>query len=80
MICVVLLQNCMGFVEGETGCCSETSVKCCDGGCEEVIIKVEPFIDINDEIDEIAEGVTSPSMRTQHEVRQSLREETFRKL
>jgi hypothetical protein len=67
----------MGFVAGETGCCSEACVKCDVGGCEEGSIKVEQSIDINDEI---AEGVTSPSMRTQHEVRQSLREETFRKL
>jgi hypothetical protein len=66
--CVMLLQICVGFVEGETGCCSETCVKCDVGGCEEVSIKVEEAIDIKDEI---PEAITFRSIKTEHEVRQS---------
>jgi hypothetical protein len=63
MICVVLLQNCLGFVEGETGSCSET----CDvDGTEEVNIKVEEVVDIKDEIQET---VSFPPVKTEHEVR-----------
>ena len=51
MICVlVLLQNCMGFVEGGTGSCIETCEECDVDGTEEVSIKVEETIDIKDEI------------------------------
>jgi hypothetical protein len=50
MIRVVVLQNCMGFVEGETGSCSETCVMCDDDGTEEVSIKVEDTIDIKEEV------------------------------
>jgi len=71
MICVVVLQNCVGFVEGETGYCSET---------EEVSIKVEDTIDIKEEVsikveeaidikDEIPEAISFPSIKTEHEVR-----------
>jgi len=66
MICVVL-QNCMCFVEGETGPCSETCVMCDVDGSEEVTIKVEE-VDIKDEI---TEAIIFPSIRTEHEVRQS---------
>ena len=38
--CVVVLQNCMGCVESETGCCIETCVMCAVDGTEEVSIKV----------------------------------------
>ena len=73
MICVVVLQNCMGFVEGVTGCCSETCVMCDGDGSEEVSIKVGEAIDIKDEFpgaikDEIPEGVTFPSIKTECEV------------
>jgi len=68
MICVVVLQICKGFVEGADVCCSETCVKCDVVGTEEVSIKVEQSIDINDEI---AEAITFPSIKTEHEVRQS---------
>jgi hypothetical protein len=37
-------------VEGETGSCSQTVVKCDVDGTEEVSIKVEESIDIKDEI------------------------------
>jgi hypothetical protein len=66
MICVVVLQNCVGFVEGETGDCSETGVKCNVDGFEEVNIKVEEAIDIKDEI---PEAITCPTIKTEHEVR-----------
>ena len=66
MICVVVLQNCMGFVEGETGSCNETRVKCDVDGTEEVSIKVEEAIDIKDEI---PEATSFPPINTEHEVR-----------
>jgi hypothetical protein len=40
----------MGFVEGETGSCSETRVTCDVDGTEEVSIKVEDTIDIKEEV------------------------------
>ena len=68
MICVVVLQNCVGFVEGETCCCSETCIMCDVDGTEEVSIKVEEAVDIKDES---PESITFPSIKTEHEVRQS---------
>jgi hypothetical protein len=63
MICVVLLQNCIDFVEGETDSCSET----CDvDGIEEVSIKVEEAIDIKDEI---PETTSFSPIKTEREVR-----------
>jgi hypothetical protein len=41
MNCVVLLEDCMGFVEGETGYCSDTCVTGGVGGTGEGIIQVE---------------------------------------
>ena len=66
MICVVLLQNCMGFVEDETGCCIEKCETSDVDGTEEVSIKVEEAIDIKDEI---PEATTSSPINTEHEVR-----------
>ena len=66
MICVVLLQNCMGFVEGETGSCIETCVTCDVDGTEDVSIKVEGAIDMKDEI---PEAISFPPIKTEHEVR-----------
>ena len=66
MVCVVVLQNCMGFVEGETGCYSETCVMCTVDGTEEISIKDEKAIDIKDEI---PEAITFPSIKSEHEVR-----------
>jgi hypothetical protein len=60
LIGLVVLQNCMGFVEGETVSCNETLVKCDVDGTEEVGIKFEEAIDIKDEI---------PSIKTEQEVR-----------
>jgi hypothetical protein len=56
----------MDCVEGETGSCSETCVMCAVDGIVEVSIKVEEELDIKDEI---PEATTSPSDKTEHEVR-----------
>ena len=66
MICMAVFQNCMGFVEGGTGSCSKTCVTCAVDGTEEVGIKIEESIDIKDEI---PEAITSPSVKTELEVR-----------
>jgi hypothetical protein len=68
MICVVVLQNLVDFVEGETGSCTETGVKCDVDGTEDVSIKDEETIDIKDEI---PEAKILPSIRTEYEVRQN---------
>ena len=80
MICVVVLQNSMGFVEGETGSCSETCVPCDGDGTEEVSIEFEDTIDIKDEVsvkveeaidikDENPEAIAFPPIKIEHEVR-----------
>ena len=80
MICVVVLQNCMGFVEGETVSWTETGVECDVDGSEEVSTKVVEALDIKEEIsikvedgldvkDEIPEAVSFPTMKTEQEVR-----------
>ena len=66
MICVVMLQNCMGFVEGETGSCSQTCVMCDVDGTEDVSIKVEDAVYIKDEV---PEAISFPPIKTEHEVR-----------
>ena len=66
MICVVVLQNSLGFVDGETGSCSETCVMCDVDGTEEVSIKVEDAIDIKNEM---PEAIKSPPIKTENEVR-----------
>ena len=66
MICVVVLQNCMCCVEGETGSCSETCVTCDFDATDDVSIKVEEATDIKDEI---PEATIFPSSKTEHEVR-----------
>jgi hypothetical protein len=55
-------------VEGETGFCGETCVMCDVDGSEEICIKNEEAIDIKDEI---TEEIMYPSIRIEHEVRQS---------
>ena len=82
MICVVVLQNGMDVVEGETGSYSETGVTCDVDGTEEVSIKVEESIDIKEEIsiegeeaidikDEIPEATTFPPIKNELGVRLS---------
>jgi hypothetical protein len=80
MICVVVLQNDMGCVEGETGYCSETCVTCDVDWTEEVSVKGEDTTDIKegssieveeaiDIKDEMPEAMTFTSIRIEHEVR-----------
>jgi hypothetical protein len=80
MICVVLLQNGVGCVEGETGSCSKTGVLCDVDGTDEVSIKVEDTTDIEEESitkveepidikDEFPEAISFQSIKTEHEVR-----------
>ena len=66
MICVVLLQNCTGFVEGETGSCIETGVECDVNGTEEVSIKVEEDVDIKEKN---PEAIILPPIKTELELR-----------
>ena len=66
MDCMAVLQNCMCFVEGGTGSCSETCVTCDVGGTEEVGINVEEDIDIKDEM---PEAISFPPIKTENEVR-----------
>ena len=65
MICVVVLQSSLGFVECGTGSYSETCVTCDVDGTEEVSIKVEEDIEIKDEM---AEAETFPPIKTENEV------------
>jgi len=80
MICVVVLQNCMDVMEGETGNCSGTGVTCDNDGTEEVSMEVEDAIDIKEEFsikvgdaedikDEIPEPITFTTIKTEQEVR-----------
>ena len=66
MICVVLLQNYMGFVEGGTGSCVEKCEMCDVDGTDEVSIKVEEAVDIKNEI---PEAILVPPIKTEQEVR-----------
>jgi hypothetical protein len=70
----------MGFVEGETGSCSETGAECDDEGHEEFSTKVEEDLDIKEEVsfkveeaidikDEIPEPISFPTIKTEQEVR-----------
>jgi hypothetical protein len=76
---VVLFQNCVGFVEGETGYCSETCVTGVVGWTGEVSIKVEDTINIKEEVsfkveedvdikDEIPEAIIFPPVKSEQEV------------
>ena len=80
MICVVVLQSCMGFVEGETGSWNETGVECDVDGTKEVSTKFEEALDVKEEVsikveesidikDEIPEALTLQTVETEQEVR-----------
>ena len=82
MICVVVIQNCMCFVESGTGSWNETGVECDVDGTEEVSTKVEEALDtsIKEEVsikvedsidvkDEIPEAISFPPIKTEQEVR-----------
>ena len=64
--CMAVLQNCLDFVEGETGSCSETGVICDVDGTEEGSFNVEGDIDIKNEM---PEAISFPPIKTEHEVR-----------
>ena len=77
---MVVLQNCVGFVEGESGSCSDTGVMSDGDGTEEVSTEGEDTVDIKEEVsikveeaidikDEIPVAITVPSINTEHEVR-----------
>jgi hypothetical protein len=79
IICMVVLQNSMDVVEGETGNSSGTGVTC-DDGTEEVSMKLEDAIDIKEEFtitfedalnikNEIPEAITFTPVKTELEVR-----------
>jgi len=63
--CVVVLQNCVGFVEGESGAFNEAGVEC-DVDRTKVNAEVEDAIDIKDEI---PEAIPFPTIKTEQEVR-----------
>ena len=80
MICVVVLQNWMGYADGETGSYSETCVTFGVDGSEGVSIEVEKAVDTKEEIsikveetinikDAIPEFVSVPSIKTEPAVR-----------
>ena len=66
MNCVVVLQNCVGFVEGETGSSNEAGVEFDVNGKEELFIKVEDDIEVKEEA---PEAITFPTVKTEQEVR-----------
>ena len=80
MICVVVLQNYMGFVEGGTGSWNETGVEWDVDGTEEVSTNVEEALDIKEEViikfedaidikDKIPEAISYPPIKTEQKVR-----------
>jgi hypothetical protein len=66
MVSVVLLEDCMGFVEGETGSCSDTCVTGGVGGTEDGSVQVEETVAIKGEI---PEAINFPPIKTEREVR-----------
>jgi hypothetical protein len=66
MICVVLLQGCVGFVGGESVYCSGSCLTGDGDGTGEGCVKVEDPLDIKDEISQVA---SFPEIETEHQVR-----------
>ena len=66
MIFVVVLQNGIDDLEGESYSYSDTCVTCDDDGTEEVSIQVEEAIGVKGGI---PEPITSPPIETEQEVR-----------
>jgi hypothetical protein len=66
IICLVVLQICLDFVEGTTGSWSETCVTGDVDGTEEISIKIEEAIDIKDEM---PEAVKCSAIKAEDEVR-----------
>jgi len=80
MICVVVLQSCMDYVEVVTGHCNETCVMCDVDGAGEFSIEGEEAIDVMEEVnikveeaiemeDETRGAITFSSVKTELEVR-----------
>jgi hypothetical protein len=66
MNCVVLLEDCMGLVEGETGSCSDTCVTGGVGRTGEGSIQVEETVAMRDEV---SGAVKIPAIYAENEVR-----------
>ena len=77
---MVVLQNCLDFVEGETASYSETCVMCVEDATEEVSTKFEDAVDIKEEVsikveeaidvkDEIPQAIIFPPIKNEQEVR-----------
>jgi hypothetical protein len=74
MNCVVLLEDCMGLVEGESGYCRDTCVTGGVGGTGEGGVQVEETAAIRGEI---SEAVKFPAINAEHEVRLQVVQEMF---
>ena len=77
---MVVLQNCIGFVEGETGACNEAGVVFDVGGNDEFIVEEEEAMHIKEEVsfkveddievkEETPEAISFPTVKTEQEVR-----------
>ena len=74
---MVVLQNCVGFVEGESGSCSDTGVMSDGDGTEEVSTEGEDTVDIKEEVSiKVEEAIdikdeipAFPPIKNEHEVR-----------
>jgi hypothetical protein len=73
MNCVVLLEDCMGLVEGETGYCRDTCVPGGVGGTGEGSVQVADTIAMRGEIS----ALKFPAINAEHEVRLQPVHETF---
>ena len=62
---MVVLQNCMDSVEGETGSCSAACITCDGDGTEKIVVKVEEAVNTGGEISE----AVFPEIKTEPEVR-----------
>jgi hypothetical protein len=80
MNCVLLLQDCVGFVKGETGYCSDSCVTGGVGGTGEGSVTVDEAVDVKDEVsikveetvdvkEEIPEPIKLVPTKKEHEVR-----------
>jgi hypothetical protein len=74
MNCVVLLEDCMGLVEGETGSCRDTCLTGGVGGTREGSVQVKETVAVRSEI---SEAVKLPAINAEHEVRQQGVNEMF---
>ena len=79
MCCVVVLQNCIGFVESDPGACNEAGVEFDFDGNEENSTKFEEALDIKEDVcikfeeaidvkDEIPEAIMFPPIKNEQEV------------